>query len=111
MIQQLNRKQNKNTIWTGNTHTMALMSLFTDEDKAFWIFTTTSGGSIATNILPGPVRRMAGCICIKFQRWEKMSTITQGDFDVVSIIALIRKGICLLHCFAGKLYATLSVPE
>ena len=93
MIQQLNRKQNKNTVWTGNTHTMALTSLFTDEDKAFldihdnirWLdhdqyFTWTS-------------EKDGWLHLYKVSRdGEKMSTITQGDFDVVSINCIDPEG-------------------
>ena len=93
MIQQLNRKQNKNTVWTGNTHTMALTSLFTDEDKAFldihdnirWLdhdqyFTWTS-------------EKDGWLHLYKVSRdGKKMSTITQGDFDVVSINCIDPEG-------------------
>ena len=93
MIQQLNRKQNKNTVWTGNTHTMALTSLFTDEDKAFldihdnirWLdhdqyFTWTSEKDGWLHLYKVSRDR------------EKMSTITQGDFDVVSINCIDPEG-------------------
>ncbi len=35
MIQQLNRKQNRNTVWIGNTETMGLTQLFQDKDEAW----------------------------------------------------------------------------
>ena len=93
MIQQLNRKQNKNTVWTGNTHTMALTSLFTDEDKAFldihdnirWLdhdqyFTWTSEKDGWLHLYKVSKKK------------KKMSTITQGDFDVVSINCIDPEG-------------------
>ncbi|MFZ1312689.1 MAG: DPP IV N-terminal domain-containing protein, partial [Chitinophagaceae bacterium] len=50
MIQQLNRLQNTNTVWVGNTKTMALKNILTDKDEAFldihdniaWLDNTTS---------------------------------------------------------------------
>jgi dipeptidyl-peptidase 4 len=35
MVQQLNRRQNINTVWTGNIQTMALSKILVDEDEAF----------------------------------------------------------------------------
>jgi len=35
MIQQLNRKQNTNTVWVGDTKTMELDNIFTDKDDAW----------------------------------------------------------------------------
>lgn len=35
MVQQLNRKQNQNTVWIGNASSMKLRELFVDRDKAF----------------------------------------------------------------------------
>lgn len=86
MIQQLNRLQNTNTVWVGNTRTMTLKNILTDKDEAFldvhdnieWLdnnraFTWTS--------------EKDGWIHLyKVSRDGKnMQLITKGDFDVVQI--------------------------
>ena len=86
MIQQLNRKQNKNTVWVGNTEDMSLNELFTDTDEAFlnihdnimWLeneqfFTWTSEKDGWRHLY-------------KVSRdGQDFTTITKGDFDVVRI--------------------------
>ncbi len=86
IIQQLNRKQNRNTVWIGNTQTMALATLFTDEDESFvdihdnimWLedeqfFTWTSEKDGWRHLY-------------KVSRDGKdFITITNGAFDVVQI--------------------------
>lgn len=86
MIQQLNRKQNTNTVWIGNINTMELKNIFTDRDEAFldihdnimWLdeeqyFTWTS-------------ERDGWLHLYKVSRdGKEMELITRGDFDVISI--------------------------
>lgn len=86
MIQQLNRLQNTNTVWVGNTKTMMLKNILTDKDEAFldvhdnivWLdnnqsFTWTSEKDGWTHLY-------------KVSRDGKnMTLITKGDFDVVNI--------------------------
>lgn len=86
MIQQLNRLQNTNTVWIGNTATMALQNILTDKDDAFldvhdnivWLdkataFTWTS-------------EKDGWLHLYKVSRdGKEMSLITKGDFDVVTI--------------------------
>lgn len=86
MIQQLNRKQNANTVWIGNTKTLALNKIFTDKDEAFldvhdnimWLeneqyFTWTS-------------EKDGWLHLYKVSRdGKEMTTITTGDIDVVRI--------------------------
>ena len=86
MIQQLNRLQNTNTVWIGNTKTMALKNILTDKDSAFldihdnivWLdnnkaFTWTSEKDGWEHLY-------------KVSRdGEKMELITKGNFDVVNI--------------------------
>jgi len=86
MIQQLNRKQNSNTVWIGNTKTMNLNNIFIDKDEAFldihdnimWLeneeyFTWTS-------------EKDGWMHLYKVSRDGKsFSTITKGDIDVVRI--------------------------
>jgi len=86
MIQQLNRLQNTNTVWVGNTQTMALKNILTDKDSAFldihdnivWLdenrsFTWTS-------------EKDGWMHLYKVSRDGKdMKLITKGAFDVVNI--------------------------
>lgn len=86
MIQQLNRLQNTNTVWVGNTKTMALTNILTDKDEAFldvhdnivWLdqnkaFTWTS-------------EKDGWLHLYKVSRdGKQMQLITKGDFDVVNI--------------------------
>lgn len=93
MIQQLNRRQNTNTVWVGNTHTMKLSNIFIDRDKAFldvhdnimWLdneeyFTWTSEKDGWKHLY-------------KVSRDGKdISTITKGNLDVVRINCIDPKG-------------------
>jgi dipeptidyl-peptidase-4 len=86
MIQQLNRKQNTNTVWVGDVNTMNLQNIFTDRDEAFldihdnimWLdngqyFTWTS-------------ERDGWLHLYKVSRdGETIELITKGDFDVIRI--------------------------
>ncbi len=86
MIQQLNRLQNTNTVWVGNTKTMALNNILTDKDEAFldvhdnivWLdnnrsFTWTS-------------EKDGWLHLYKVSRdGKQMQLITKGNFDVVNI--------------------------
>jgi len=93
MIQQLNRKQNSNTVWVGNTKTMSLTNIFIDKDEAFldlhdnimWLeneqyFTWTS-------------EKDGWMHLYKVSRDGKnFSTITKGNIDVVRINCIDPKG-------------------
>jgi dipeptidyl-peptidase-4 len=86
MIQQLNRLQNTNSVWVGNTKTMALKNILTDKDSAFldihdnivWLdnakaFTWTSEKDGWEHLY-------------KVSRdGKEMQLITKGNFDVVNI--------------------------
>lgn len=86
MIQQLNRKQNQNTVWVGNATSMKLKELFVDRDDAFldihdniiWLenekyFTWTS-------------EKDGWLGLYRVSRDGKdFTTITKGDIDVVRI--------------------------
>lgn len=86
MIQQLNRLQNTNTVWVGNTKSMALRNILTDKDEAFldvhdnivWLdqnksFTWTS-------------EKDGWLHLYKVSRdGKQMQLITKGAFDVVNI--------------------------
>lgn len=86
MIQQLNRKQNQNTVWVGNAGSMKLNQLFVDRDEAFldihdniiWLenekyFTWTSEKDGWLNLY-----RVS-------RDGKDFTTITKGDIDVVRI--------------------------
>lgn len=93
MIQQLNRKQNTNTVWIGDTKNMTLKNIFIDKDEAFlnihdniiWLeneqyFTWTSEKD-------GWLR------LYKVSRdGKQFSTITKGEMDVVRINCIDPKG-------------------
>lgn len=93
MIQQLNRKQNANTVWIGNTKSLSLNKIFTDKDEAFldvhdnimWLekeqyFTWTS-------------EKDGWMHLYKVSRdGKKMTTITKGNMDVVRINCIDPKG-------------------
>jgi dipeptidyl-peptidase 4 len=93
MIQQLNRRQNINTVWVGDIITMKLTSILSDKDEAFldihdnimWLenekyFTWTS--------------EMDGWLHLyKVSRdGRQVELITKGDFDVISISCIDPKG-------------------
>jgi dipeptidyl-peptidase-4 len=93
MIQQLNRRQNINTVWTGDVVTMKLTNTLTDKDEAFldihdnimWLdnekyFTWTS-------------ERDGWLHLYKVSRdGKQLETITKGNFDVVNMSCIDPKG-------------------
>jgi dipeptidyl-peptidase-4 len=93
MIQQLNRRQNINTVWVGDITTMNLTNTLSDKDEAFldihdnimWLenekyFTWTS--------------EMDGWLHLyKVSRdGKQVDLITKGDFDVISISCIDPRG-------------------
>jgi dipeptidyl-peptidase-4 len=86
MIQQLNRLQNTNTVWVGNTKNMALNNILTDKDEAFldvhdnieWLDNTSS--------FTWTSEKDGWLHLYKVSRDGKnMKLITKGNFDVVNI--------------------------
>jgi dipeptidyl-peptidase 4 len=86
MIQQLNRLQNTNTVWVGDTKTMGLKNILTDRDDAFldihdnivWLDRTTS--------FTWTSEKDGWLHLYKVSRdGKKMQLITKGNFDVVNI--------------------------
>lgn len=86
MIQQLNRLQNTNTVWVGNTKTMALKNILTDKDEAFldvhdnivWLDNTKS--------FTWTSEKGGWMQLYKVSRdGKEMKLITKGNFDVVNI--------------------------
>jgi len=93
MIQQLNRRQNRNTVWIGDVATMRLTNILTDHDDAFleihdniqWLdnekyFTWTSERDGWRHLYT--VSRDG----------QETSLITRGEFDVESITCIDEKG-------------------
>ena len=93
MIQQLNRQQNTNRVWIGNTGSMKVMNILTDQEKTFldihdnikWLdnekfFTWTSEKDGWLHLY------------LVSRDGKTMSPITKGDFDVVSICCIDDKG-------------------
>lgn len=93
MIQQLNRLQNTNHVWIGNTTTMELNNILTDEEKTFldihdnikWLdnekyFTWSSEKDGWLHLY------------LVSRDGKKINPITRGDFDVVSISCIDGKG-------------------
>ncbi len=92
MIQQLNRLQNRNTVWIGNVKSMQFNKILTDKDDAFldihdniqWLdkekyFTWTS-------------EKDGWLHLYKVSRnGKEMELITKGDFDVVNINCIDEK--------------------
>ncbi len=93
MIQQLNRRQNSNTVWIGDTKSMELRTIFTDVDNA-WL-------DIHDNIMWLENRKFFTWTSEK-DGWlhlykvsrdgQQWSTITQGNMDVVRINCIDPKG-------------------
>ncbi len=93
MIQQLNRLQNRNTVWIGNVKSMQFNKILNEEDDAFldihdniqWLdkekyFTWTS-------------EKDGWLHLYKVSRnGKEMELITKGDFDVVNINCIDEKG-------------------
>ncbi len=86
MIQQLNRLQNTNRVWVGDTKTMELKNILTDKDEAFldvhdnivWLDNTSS--------FTWTSEKDGWLHLYKVSRdGQKMQLITKGDFDVVNI--------------------------
>jgi dipeptidyl-peptidase-4 len=93
MIQQLNRQQNTNRVWIGNTSTMSLANILTDTDKTFldihdnikWLdnekyFTWTSEKD-------GWLR-----LYLVSRNGSVMSPVTEANVDVISINCIDGKG-------------------
>ena len=93
MIQQLNRLQNTNWVWIGNTGTMELTNILTDKEKTFldihdnikWLdnekyFTWTSEKDGWLHLY------------LVSRDGKTITPVTKGNFDVVSINCIDGKG-------------------
>ncbi len=86
MIQQLNRLQNTNTVWVGNTATMALQNILTDKDEAFLDLHDNIVWLDQTKSFTWTSEKDGWLHLYKVSRDGKdMKLITKGNFDVVNI--------------------------
>jgi len=86
MIQQLNRLQNTNTVWVGNTKTMALQNILTDKDSAFLDVHDNIVWLDNTKAFTWTSEKDGWLHLYKVSRDGKaMQLITKGNFDVVNI--------------------------
>lgn len=93
MIQQLNRKQNANTVWIGNTKTLSLNKIFTDKDEAFLDVHDNIMWLENENYFTWTSEKDGWMHLYKVSRdGKKMTTITKGNIDVVRINCIDPKG-------------------
>ncbi|RNC89750.1 MAG: S9 family peptidase [Allomuricauda sp.] len=93
MIQQLNRKQNTNTIWIGNAKTMALNTIFVDRDDAFLDIHDNIMWLENENYFTWTSEKDGWRHLYKVSRdGKEMRTITKGEIDVVRINCIDPKG-------------------
>jgi dipeptidyl-peptidase-4 len=86
MIQQLNRLQNTNTVWIGNTKTMSLKNILTDKDEAFLDIHDNIVWLDNTNSFTWTSEKDGWMHLYKVARdGKEMKLITKGNFDVVNI--------------------------
>jgi dipeptidyl-peptidase 4 len=86
MIQQLNRLQNSNTVWVGNTKTMALKNILTDKDEAFLDIHDNIVWLDNTKSFTWTSEKDGWMHLYKVSRdGKEMNLITKGNFDVVNI--------------------------
>lgn len=86
MIQQLNRLQNTNTVWVGNTKTMVLKNILTDKDDAFLDIHDNIVWLDDTKSFTWTSEKDGWMHLYKVSRDGKdMKLITNGDFDIVNI--------------------------
>ncbi len=86
MIQQLNRLQNTNTVWVGNTNTMALKNILTDKDEAFLDIHDNIVWLDNTRSFTWTSEKDGWLHLYKVSRdGKEMKLITKGNFDVVNI--------------------------
>ena len=86
MIQQLNRLQNTNTVWVGNTKTMALKNILTDKDEAFLDIHDNIEWLDNTKAFTWTSEKDGWEHLYKVSRdGKEMKLITKGNFDVMNI--------------------------
>jgi dipeptidyl-peptidase-4 len=93
MIQQLNRLQNRNRVWIGNTATMELQNILTDTDDAFLEIHDNIVWLQEEEYFTWSSEKDGWLHLYKVSRdGKEMDLITRGDFDVVSIDCIDEAG-------------------
>ncbi|MDB4292429.1 S9 family peptidase [Maribacter sp.] len=93
MIQQLNRRQNTNTVWIGNTMTMNLDTIFTDKDAAWLDIHDNIMWLENENYFTWTSEKDGWLHLYKVSRdGKQFNTITKGNIDVVRINCIDPKG-------------------
>lgn len=93
MIQQLNRLQNTNTVWVGNTRTMELKTILSNNDKA-WVDIHDDIYWLKNNQYFTWVSERDGWrhLYAVSRDGKSISLITKGNFDVVNVSRIDEKG-------------------
>ncbi len=93
IIQQLNRLQNTNMVWVGNTRTMRLNNILTDSDEAFLDIHDKIEWLDSEKYFTWTSEKDGWLHLYKVSRdGRNKDLITKGDFDVVSINCIDEKG-------------------
>jgi len=86
MLQQLNRLQNTNTVWVGNTKTMGVKNILTDKDEAFLDIHDNIVWLDDTKSFTWTSEKDGWMHLYKVSRnGKEIKLITKGNFDVVNI--------------------------
>ncbi len=93
MIQQLNRLQNTNRVWIGETRTMSLENIMTDRDEAFLDIHDNTQWLNNEKYFTWSSERDGWLHLYQVSRdGSEMELITPGGFDVVRISRIDEKG-------------------
>ena len=93
MIQQLNRLQNTNTVWIGNTQTMQLINILTENDEAFLDIHDNIEWLNGEKYFTWTSEKDGWLHLYKVSRnGKEMELITKGDFDVININCIDEEG-------------------
>ncbi|MBD3223421.1 MAG: prolyl oligopeptidase family serine peptidase [Caldithrix sp.] len=93
MIRQLNRLQNTNTVWIGNTNTMALKNILTEKSETFLDIHDNIQWLDGEQYFTWTSERDGWRHLYKVSRnGEDLQLITRGAFDVVNINRIDEKG-------------------
>ncbi|SDD94552.1 dipeptidyl-peptidase-4 [Pricia antarctica] len=93
MVQQLNRPQNTNKVWVGDTNSMAINNILTETDKAFLDIHDDIRWLDNEKFFTWSSERDGWLHLFKVSRdGQTVEPITKGEFDVVNIDNIDAKG-------------------
>ncbi|WP_209331655.1 S9 family peptidase [Lunatimonas salinarum] len=93
MVQQLNRRQNTNTVWVGDVDTMEITKILEDTDEAFLDIHDNIQWLENNQFFTWTSERDGWLHLYKVARdGSSMKLITEGDFDVVGISHIDPRG-------------------